>query len=298
MITLTEATELFEKTMNKKALHTSLLHGGVVGITVRIDTDDHAYVLKYNAKLQREETVDDRVYGSNPRNFDAAHALLLEHKIPTFTVYARGDTDTHTYAIFDLLDGTEISEEILHHPVYATSLAQIHSIHRSFQGWVAQEKPYDISWSDAFRESIANRLHDVQEILSPALYEKVTAYIATQGAKLRDPAYFVLSHTDGLQALFYKDEEDWYLRGVIDVEDYQFTDQRFVLSGVTLTHKVHGYTLSPTFWNTYRAHTTFDESFSEFETLFHIYYVLVWIKVFEKDSVALEKCIKLLEDVI
>jgi hypothetical protein len=136
----------------------------------------------------------------------------------------------------------------------------------------------------------------VREILDVELYKRIAAYIADKSTQLQDPEYFVLSHTDGLQALFYKDADTWHLRGVIDVEDYQFTDQRFVLSGVTLAHKFHGYTLSPTFWDTYKAHTTFDERFSEFETLFHIYYLLVWIKVFEKDPVALEKCIGLLKE--
>jgi fructosamine-3-kinase len=75
------------------------------------------------------------------------------------------------------------------------------------------------------------------------------------------------------------------LSGVIDIKDYQFTDQRFVLAGITLLQKFGKYTLSDLFWNTYQQYVEVDNTCYQFEPLFQIYYLLVWIKVHPHGSV-------------
>ncbi len=298
MISTENALEIFQSAIKKKPTSITSLTGGMVGYVFRIETEQVSYVLKLYEKTDEIETIDDRVYGSNYKNLLPAHRLLTENEVPTPRIHASGETREYVYAVFDFLEGDEASDEIINSPAYAITLAKVHSIHRAYQGWVMKTEPYTTAWREAFVESIQSRLRDLQDIIDMNLYTRVQGYIASNISNLKDPEHFVLSHTDGLQALFSDTGGDWSLSGVIDIEDYQFTDQRFVLAGVTLMQKFHKYTLTDTFWSTYKEHTQFDPTFQQFESLFQVYYLLVWTKVHPKGSPAQQECTSVLENII
>lgn len=298
MISTEHALEIFQSAIKEKPKSITSLTGGMVGYVFRIETEQKSYVLKLYQKTDEVETIDDRVYGSNYKNLFPTHELLVANGVPTPRIYASGEINEYVYAVFDYLQGNEANDEIINHPVYATTLAKVHSIHRAYQGWIINKEPYATTWRDVFVESIQSRLRDVQDIIGTNLYTRVEAYIARNIPNFKDPEYFVLSHTDGLQALFNNNGGDWSLSGVIDIEDYQFTDQRFVLAGVTLMQKFHKYTLTDIFWNTYKEHTQFDQTFIQFESLFHVYYLLVWTKVHPMGSPAQQECMSVLENTV
>lgn len=293
-----EAAALFNSYIQKDITDISVLIGGMVGDVFKIDTIDQSYVLKLDVKSSEVETLDDRVYGSNRDNLLPTYELLQERGIATFELYAEGETANNTFSIFSLLEGVETTAEITNDPIYAKTLAQIHSVQRPYQGWVMNQEPYKMSWKSAFTKSIISRLEDVEEILSEALYIETKKFIEINIINLDDPDQFVLSHLDGLQALFKRNSTGWALSGVIDVEDYQFTDQRFVLSGITLMEKFGAYSLSGQFWSTYENLVKIDESFKQFENLFQVYYLLVWIKVHTGNDDSQEECISVLKTTI
>ena len=84
----------------------------------------------------------------------------------------------------------------------------------------------------------------------------------------------------------------WTLAGVVDIEDHQFTDRRFVLAGLELSHTWHGRTVPPAFWDAY-GHAPPDHE--RFKPLFQLYYLLVWARVLQGQPAAFARCLEMLE---
>lgn len=281
MITLKEAKGMFETETQTEVSDISVLEGGMAGMVFRvIDINQIEVVFKlYEKKDMTEEKVDDRVYGSNHQNLQSTYTLLQEKGVPTFKLIQTGESNNYTYAVLSLLEGQETNQEIVKDRIYGETLGELHSITRDFQGWVSKNDPYGIDWKTAFSQSIYSRLSNVNGVLSDELYSKIKEYIDVSVQQLNNPEKYVLSHLDGLQALFQKKEQGWKLSGVIDIEDYQFTDQRFVLAGITLNQLFGKYQLTEDFWSTYGSIVDIDKTFKEFEVFFQVYYLLVWIVV-------------------
>ncbi|HEY3887850.1 MAG TPA: hypothetical protein VGL73_04695, partial [Caulobacteraceae bacterium] len=87
----------------------------------------------------------------------------------------------------------------------------------------------------------------------------------------------------------------WTLRGVIDIEDHQFTDQRFVLAAFELGHAVNGHDVPPDFWAAYTAGRPLDPSYATFKPLFQLYYLLVWTWVLKDRPALKDNCIRHLD---
>lgn len=86
MITLEEAKELYETVSNKEISTIKALEGGMVGMVFHITTnseEDVGFKL-YEKVVITEESVDDRIYGSNHQNLISAHTLLSDKSILTF----------------------------------------------------------------------------------------------------------------------------------------------------------------------------------------------------------------------
>lgn len=281
MITIEEAQELYEEVSSHEIRSIKTLEWWMAGMVFSIETELTGNIVfkLYKKAWEREETVDDRIYGSNYLNLRAAHKLLVDNNILTFELLETWVVKSYRYALFTLLEGREPDWEIIKQEIYVETLANIHSLTREYQGWVCNKEPYKLSWRDAFQESIYSRLSDVEDILDDKIYEKIKEYIDNHIALLENPKSYVLSHLDGLQAIFLQANGLWSLRGVIDVEDYQFTDQRFVMAGITLWELLGRYKLPKDFLEIYQSKTTLDSSFKDFEVLFQVYYLLVWIKV-------------------
>ncbi len=298
MITSEQALQIFGAVMNQWAEKATVLVGGMVGYVFRIDTQKSSYILKLYNKINKSETVDDRVYGSNYKNLLPTYDLLVKKGILTPKIYAEGEIEGFTYAVFDFLEGRGVDGEIINYPICADTLAKVHSIQRKYQGWVMNDKPYTVAWSDAFKESLQSRLSGIKDLIDQGLYMKVETFIAKYISDLKDPESFVLSHLDGLQAIFNNTAGSWFLGGVIDIEDYQFTDQRFVLAGITLMQRFGKYKLTEMFWSVYQQRVRIDKTFPQFENLFQIYYLLVWIKVHENDSLEQDECVRVMETIV
>lgn len=281
MIDIKKAEELYKVIAQKELLNIKTLEGWMVGMVFQIQTSNNEnVVLKlYEKKDSTEESIDDRVYGSCHKNLESAHRLLCNKGISTFDLLSIGEIEKYTYAILTLLDGTEINQEIINQEVFVKTLANIHSINRKYQWWVSNKKEYELSWRDAFQKSIYSRLSDVKYLLDSDTIKKIWKYIDAYIKKLNNPDVYVLSHLDWLQAIFIKENTSRILSGVIDVEDYQFTDQRFVMAGITLCERLGRYKLPEDFFEIYQSKISLDSSFNKFEDLFQMYYLLVWIRV-------------------
>jgi hypothetical protein len=171
----------------------------------------------------------------------------------------------------------------------------LHTITRPHQGWVAMSEPYPEAWAAAFAASFRSRLAQARPFIGEMLHGRIEALAPGALASLTAPDAYVYSHTDGFQGVFEKADGGWALAGVIDIEDHQFTDQRFVLAGLELSHACDGRTVPPAFWDAYRAQVAVDPGYPIHKTLFQLYYLTVWAWVLKDQPAAFETCLSQLE---
>ena len=100
-----------------------------------------------------------------------------------------------------------------------------------------------------------------------------------------EPDSFVLSHLDGFQGIASKQGEDWSMDSIIDIEDHQFTDQRFVLCGHELAMEAEGTKLPDSFWEGYQSTKEINSTFEQSKPLFKLYYLSVWLCVFRNKNI-------------
>lgn len=297
-------SQLFVKHLKTTPLSATSLLGGQVGNVFKVQTENKDYVIKFvekHADLPFEtESLDDRVYGSRWSNLIPTYEFLKKNGIATPNLYTSGTLEKEklNYGIFDYLAGDDPDYSTEYFSVLGHHMSVIHALTRSYQGWVSMKTPYQTNWAEAFEESIRSQFQQSKQFLETKLADTVLTYINEQAPKLKSPTNFVLSHTDGIQAVFKKEADTWHLQGVIDVEDYQFTDQRFVLSGVELTNTLQEHTLPESFWEAYKTKMHVDETYDDFKTLFQIFYLLVWIRVLQGQDALVTKNIERLEQLV
>jgi fructosamine-3-kinase len=277
------------------------LAGGEVGNVFRVDTDAGAYVVKFVRLVDEpgfvDEAVDDRVYGSRWSNLGPASALLAANDVAAAAVRGTGVLPQRglAYAILDFLDGDPDDFSPAWFAAVGATLGRLHAITRAYQGWVDMPTPYPESWTNAFARSFQVRLSATASLLPTGLRDAVAARASGLLVGLTEPTEFVFSHTDGFQGVMARRGGLWALRGVIDIEDHQFTDQRFALAGFELGHAINGRDIPPDFWSVYAGAQPVDPGYETFKPLFDLYYLLVWARVLQDRPVLRDNCIRHLD---
>ncbi|HEY2048897.1 MAG TPA: hypothetical protein VGH03_06115 [Caulobacteraceae bacterium] len=148
--------------------------------------------------------------------------------------------------------------------------------------------PLPEPWSIAFQRALAINFGKAQPILPESLAHAVEGRMREAPA-LDDPAEFVLSHTDGISAVLKRRAWAWKVLGHVDVEDMQFTDRRFVLTGFELAHRLSGRAVPHQFWQAYGWRP------SARHMQFELLYLLVWARVLRRQPVLFAACLAELE---
>jgi fructosamine-3-kinase len=293
---------LLRRDLGVEAVAIRPLTGGEVGRVFRVDAGGGSYAVKF-VQASREppfsdEPVDDRVYGSRWSNLVPAHALLRENGVGVPALHAHGTLvdEGLNYAILDYLDGDPDDGSPAWSACVGRVLGRMHSLVRPYHGWVGMQPVDAVHWPSAFARSFEGWRARAKAQLSPPLLDAVARRCQPLLAALREPEQFVFSHTDGFQGVL-KRTVDWSLLGVIDLEDHQFTDQRFVLAGFELSRAFYG-PFDPVFWDAYAALKPVDPSYPAFKPLFQTYYLLVWTWVFRDRPSQLEPAVQQLERVV
>jgi fructosamine-3-kinase len=275
------------------------LTGGEVGRVFRVDAGAVSLVVKFVGAGPEApfaaERIDDRVYGSRWSNLVPAYDLLRANGITTPTLHASGtlaDARLH-YAVFDYLDGDPDDGSPAWSACMGAVLGRLHSLTRAHHGWVGMDASHAVRWTTAFSMSFRGWLARGEGHLTAGLRDSVARRCEPLLETLSEPAQFVFSHTDGFQGVLKK-ADGWRLLGVIDIEDYQFTDQRFVLAGFELSRSFYGFTVDPAFWAAYATLKPIDPSYAATRPLFQAYYLLVWTWVFRDRLSLLEPAVQFL----
>jgi fructosamine-3-kinase len=275
------------------------LTGGEVGRVFRVDAGGASFVVKFvNAGPEppfAAERIDDRVYGSRWSNLVPAYELLRTNGIAVPTLRASGtlaDAGLH-YAVLDYLDGDADDGSPAWSACMGGVLGRLHAITRTHHGWVGMDPAHAVRWASAFTTSFRGWLARGEGHLAADLRATVARRCEPLLDALGEPAQFVFSHTDGFQGVLKK-AGGWTLLGVIDIEDHQFTDQRFVLAGFELSRSFYGLPVDPAFWDAYAAIKPIDPTYAAFKPLFQIYFLLVWTWVFRGRLSLLESAVQLL----
>lgn len=267
-------------------------HSGssVYAVDVVAPTGNLPCIVKLIPDWPDDEDVTNRVYGSRVASFPEAYALLQQAAIPLpqlYTALVPQSTLPFYCYVMERLPGddvqtvrarlagplqTRIDALVGHH------LGVIHNITRSFDGWADWTTPSSLDWRDAFFTALHTVLERAcihSEILQQR--EELVQTFNHYAATWIDPSRFVLSHGDGLQGMLVQTVNGWALSGVIDIEDYRFTDQRFALAVYEVAMRMGQALLNDSFWTAYLRHTTLDTSYSQFRPLFQLYVLLDWL---------------------
>jgi fructosamine-3-kinase len=296
------AARLALEATGEVARHVAALTGGQVGQVWRVDTPSRSLVAKFVAAGEdppfADEAADNRVYGARWSNLAPAHEALAARGVRSPAVYAMGEAEGLNYALMDYLAGDPDDHSPAWFAAVGRALGQVHGISRGYQGWVGLEAPLADDWSTAFGKSLGNRLQEAGPLLGQTLHAAVAAYAGQQLSRLRDPPTFVLSHTDGFQGVLRRAGEDWTCVGHIDIEDFQFTDQRFVLAGFELSHAFAGRPVPGDFWDAYVEAVDLVPGYRRVRDLFQTYYLLVWARVLKDQAPLFETCLRRLEAIV
>jgi fructosamine-3-kinase len=268
------------------------IQGGVVGRVYRIsNVDASSWILKLNKEEKQEEKdVDEIVYGSSPYNFNESYKILKDNNVPVPEVFAFGVTNDKkfSYIVMQDLSGDldDYSEE------------WFREIGHWFGKVNAIEKPYQNSWLEIFKKSLWSRLDSLKEFLRQDLLEKVKEYVRVHIDELIPAESFCFSHLDGFQGIMKKQDGSWTLLGVVDIEDHQYTDQRFVIAGFELNHEMKGNIIPHVFWKEYQKEKNIDPTLESTKDIFKVYYLLVWCYVFRNNPEKFRENISFLENII
>jgi len=241
------------------------------------------------------ESSDDRVYGGRWSNLRPAYSLLRSGSVPVPQLYAVGQLEDVQYSIMGFVEGESVREFLAHgnherlaelYGVAGEWTGKLHRITREFQGWVDMKHPYKKDWQSAFFESFTSRLDGARRInqFVQAHIEEINRFKEGMNSKWDNPRQFVLSHTDGFQGMAKYESGQWQLTGIIDIEDHQFTDPRFVLAGQELSLEYENRSMPPLFWDEYRKHSELDPNYHLVKNLFKSYYLLSWLPVVQKEQ--------------
>ena len=294
------ASKIITQELGVKANSIESLGMSIGGAVMKIETEKGIFVVKLIANKPPapiiEEDVSDRVYGGRWTEFQPAYDAMKKANLPLPIVHATGYTEDNSqyFILMDYVVGESVREymsevltdERLH---YATgqTFGKLHTITREYQGWVSMESPYVTPWGEAFFSALHNQINEIadKDHLPNEMIIKLRTFSDNQKAHWVEPENFVLSHLDGFQGIASKHGENWSVDSIIDIEDHQFTDQRFVLCGHELAMEAEGSKLPESFWTGYQSSRDIDPTFEQSRSLFKLYYLSVWLCVFRDESI-------------
>lgn len=249
------------------------------------------------AEHDADDSLTNRVYGSHISNFDAAYACLQQHHVPLPKLYASNKPQPNLpffWQLMEYLPGKEVRSALKATPAAKQAALQaclgrqmgvIHQITRAYDSWIELAAPHPLAWRDAFFLALDETLAAGRDHpLLASRYAAVAQTIARLKTKWSDPPAFVLAHGDGIQGMVVERPEGWQVTGIFDIEDYYFSDQRFVFAVLELVFELDGIPLLPSFWAAYEAEKSIDSTYQQVRLLFQLYVLLDWIKNMEPED--------------
>ncbi len=315
------ATAIIKQELGVEPTSITPLGMSIGGSVLKVETEKGVFVVKLIAheppEAIQDEDVSDRVYGGRWTEFQPALDAMKKVSLPLPTIHATGYTDdgSRCFILMDYVAGESVREYMSEadtddnlHRVIGETFGKLHGITRNYQGWVSMQMPYDTSWGEAYFLAFHNRLDEIERhsYLPTNTITNLRTFVATQKEMWVEPTTFVLSHLDGFQGIASKQGEEWSVDGIIDIEDHQFTDQRFVLCGHELAMETEGKKLPESFWKGYRSTKEIDPTFNQNISLFKLYYLSVWLCVFRDESIGdipdrdkkADKTMRMIEDLL
>jgi hypothetical protein len=241
-----------------------------------------------------QELIDYRVHATRLTNFLPAYRMFTKQKLATYKLLGHGAPERdapYFYLIMSFLYGESIKDTLAHgNPsdseklqyLSGEALAKLHLITSSYDGWVAQEKPYSTPWMKAFFMSLESRLAKLVLINNDFIYScipQIYQFVEKQRNEWEEPQEFVFSQLDGLQAMAQYINGSWEFTGYIDIEDHKFADPRFVLAGFEYALNFEDREISESFWQGYQKIKKLDPTYVKTRTLFQLYYALAYFPV-------------------
>jgi len=294
------ASKIISQELGVEANSIESLGMSIGGAVMKIETEKGTFVVKLIANEPpapiAEEDVSDRVYGGRWTEFQPAYDAMKNANLPLPTIHATGYTEDESqyFILMDYIAGESVREymseadtdEKLHHTTGQT-FGKLHTITRDYQGWVSMETPYETPWGEAFFSALDKQIDEIEDSnhLPTETIAKLRTFSNNQKDTWIEPDSFVLSHLDGFQGIASKQGEDWSMDSIIDIEDHQFTDQRFVLCGHELAMEAEGTKLPDSFWEGYKSTKEINSTFEQSKPLFKLYYLSVWLCVFRNKNI-------------
>jgi len=304
-----EHYEQLIKTVLKRSLRAYLIsckrinegYGGYVFATTAILAGKkNKYIVKLSpdkTKNKHAESLDKRVYSGHPEDLESVYKLLVSHHIPTYHLFTFGYPNKeipYYYQVTSVLEGESVREYLIKkqgvcleelHQVCGEAFGRLHNITRFYDGRINQLKPYDLDWKNAFFKSLKNKTEKLavlkNKFLSKHLFQ-IRLLISAKEKIWNLPSEYVLSDIDGLQGMAKYKKGQWLFTGHIDLEDYRFTDQRFVLAGYEIANEFEGLKIPSTFWSGYKKFKSVDPSYEGTKDLFKLYYLFSWFPMVYK----------------
>jgi hypothetical protein len=292
-------TQIIEQELGGALLHAKEITGGYAGYVYVVRAAVEGRPRTVCCKLTPLETprnawlapVDVRVGGSVIDNLPGAYALLAQAGFRLPELYASGRLEAGeplAFQVMELLEGISIREFVAYgehermeplHELAGETLGRLHSVVRAYDGLCDQPAPDPLGWKAAFFASLQNvlsRASDRNTVLRRNA-GTIERFVSRQEALWTNPAEFVLSHIDGLQAMARYTNECWTLTGLVDIEDHRFVDPRSALAGYELSLHYEGRTLPAAFWRGYGRFKRAPASYLSLRNLFFLYDLLGWL---------------------
>lgn len=263
----------------------SPVNGGYSGSGIfRVKTDTHNLIVKFPSIREEQDSPGERIYGTDAQNFVPAYDLLKTHNLPIPHLYGHGNIDGHDYAVMDFTEGVSVREHLAYNDVeplsvlhgkVGTVFGKLHSITRSHFGNV--EFKHNDSFVDVFAQAFEAKLKESEKLLDKDIRRSIWKCVENKLKDLDEPETFVFSHLDGFQGIAAEKDGEWGDVIIIDIEDHQFTDQRFVLTGHELALEIANKQTSEAFWDAYKQEVAVPENYFETKTVFQLFYLTAWM---------------------
>ncbi|MFA5936962.1 MAG: hypothetical protein WC822_03730 [Candidatus Paceibacterota bacterium] len=267
--------------------------GYVYTINVKLNSKINKFIIKLSniigSKSLKDEKNEQRVYGGHSKSLVNNYKLLKSNNLKTFTLlsYSLPNKEIpYFYQLISKLDGFSIREYLALNnnqkelfKLAGIEFGKLHSITRSYDGWAKQDIPYKKNWEKSFFLALDLRLKYLIEnkYFNKKDSKTLTTFIENKKIKWTSPREYVFSHVDGLQGMVEYKKNKWIFNGHIDLEDYRFTDQRFVLAGFEIGANYSTKKAPAVFWNEYLKFKKIDKSYEELKDLFKVFYFMSWV---------------------